>query len=305
MHHHDAKKHRHEPSASRMKCIDVSNIVRSYRIRQREDMASALDAGDAPDGVFPGKSLPFHGPRGSAVENGSVFPHHSERYMKVRIRPIGLALAMLILAAGQAKASDLIINGDFSAPDAATLPNNGSVYKFIYAGDPSLTGWTVTNGSVETDVTVPTFGAPTASGNPQNLDLDGNSAGTIAQSFATIVGQTYSLAFYYSNNVYAPVSGAAATISVTGSSLTPFVITHMGATYGSLDWQYAQQTFVGTSASATLTFASNDPPSDTTGILLDNVSVAGVPEPSSIILLALGGGGLVAFARRWRSRRTS
>ena len=126
------------------------------------------------------------------------------------MRPIGLAMAMLILAAGQAKAGNLIINGDFSQPDAATLPNDGSVYKFVYAGDPSLTGWTVTNGSVETDVTIPTFGAPTASGNPQNLDLDGNSAGTIAQSFATIAGQSYSLAFYYSDNPYGP--GAAATV---------------------------------------------------------------------------------------------
>ena len=172
--------------------------------------------------------------------------------MKVRMRPIGLAMAMLILAAGQAKAGNLIINGDFSQPDAATLPNDGSVYKFVYAGDPSLTGWTVTNGSVETDVTIPTFGAPTASGNPQNLDLDGNSAGTIAQSFATTAGQSYSLAFYYSDNPYGP--GAAATVSVTDSSLTPLVITHSDATYGSLDWQYVQETFVATSNSATLTF---------------------------------------------------
>ena len=80
--------------------------------------------------------------------------------MKVRIRPIGLAMAMLVVATGQAKAGNLIINGDFSQPDAATLPNDGSVYKFVYAGDPSLTGWTVTNGSVETDVTIPTFGPP-------------------------------------------------------------------------------------------------------------------------------------------------
>jgi hypothetical protein len=107
--------------------------------------------------------------------------------MKDRLFPIGLAMAILVVAAGHASAGELIINGDFSAPNAATLPNDGSVYKFVYAGDPSLTGWSVTNGSVETDVTSPTFGAPTASGHPQNLDLDGNSAGTITQSFATTV----------------------------------------------------------------------------------------------------------------------
>ena len=74
------------------------------------------------------------------------------------------------------------------------------------------------SGSVETDSTLPVFGAPTASGNPQNLDLDGNNPGTMSQSFSTTVGQTYSLDFFYSNNIYG--SGGAATVSVTGSSLS-------------------------------------------------------------------------------------
>ena len=136
---------------------------------------------------------------------------------------------------------------------------------------------------------------PTASGNPQNLDLDGNSAGTISQSFATIAGQTYNLAFFYSNNPYGP--GAAATVSVTGSSLSPLVITHTDAVAGSLDWQSIHTTFVATGSSSTLTFASNDPSWNTTGILLDNVSVCSVPEPSSITLLGLGGLGITAIAR--------
>lgn len=215
--------------------------------------------------------------------------------MKNRMGPIGLAAAILVVAAGHASAGDLIINGNFSEPNAATLPNDGSVYKFVYAGDPSLTGWTVTSGSVETDLTTSTFGTSTASGNPQNLDLDGNSAGTIAQSFATTMGQTYSLSFYYSDNPYG--SGAAATVSASDSSLTPLSITHSDAAYGSLNWQYVQVNFIATSTSSTLTFASNDPASSTTGILLDNVRVSAVPEPSSIVLFGLGGLGVVAIAR--------
>jgi choice-of-anchor C domain-containing protein len=222
--------------------------------------------------------------------------------MKVGTTPIGLAMATLVLAAGQAQAGNLIINGDFSAPNAATAPNDGSVYKFVYAGDPSLTGWTVASGSVETDLTAVTFGTPTASGNPQNLDLDGNSAGTITQSFATTVGKTYSLDFYYSDNPYGP--GAAATVSVSDSSLIPLLITHSDATYGSLNWQYVHESFVATSTSATLAFTSNDSPSNTTGILLDNVSVASVPEPSSITQLGLGGIGLALIVGWRRFRRT-
>lgn len=211
--------------------------------------------------------------------------------MKIRMRPIGLAITILILAAGQTRAGNLIINGDFSVPDA------GGNYTIVNAGDTSLTGWTVVSGSVETDSTLPVFGAPTASGNPQNLDLDGNNPGTMSQSFSTSVGQTYSLDFFYSNNIYG--SGGAATVSVTGSSLSES-ISHSGATYGSLNWSSFAETFVATSTTATLTFASTDVPSSSTGILLDNVSVSAVPEPSSVILLGLGGLGLTARLLRRR-----
>jgi hypothetical protein len=203
--------------------------------------------------------------------------------------------------------ADSIINGDFSEPNAATLPNDGSVYKFIYAGDPSLTGWTVTNGSVATIVVAATFGAPSPSGNPQDLDLDGNSAGTISQSFATTPGASYTLSFNYYNDPTGDSIPAAATVSVSGSNLASQIITHGDSAVGDLYYSSFSGDFTANSSSATLTFASNDSASSAGGIVLDAVSVspavATVPLPSTLGLSAVCMLG-IGTARLLRSKLT-
>ena len=255
----------------------------------------------------PAASLPrlfllLRGLHGPAPGNESqFFLNIWSTNMQLQILPIGLTMALLVLAVGHASAADLIINGDFSAPDASTLPNDGSVYKFVYAGDPSLTGWTVTNGSVETDLTIPTFGAPTASGNPQNLDLDGNSAGTISQSFATTAGQAYTLAFFYSNNPYGP--GAAATVTIS-DSLTDTALDHPLGRGGRLSGLAVRPGDVRRDFNCGDAHVHLERPGlGYHGILLDNVSVAAV-QPSSMTLLGLGSLGIAAIARRRRNRRS-
>jgi choice-of-anchor C domain-containing protein len=206
------------------------------------------------------------------------------------------ALAASALSSGSALAANLLVNGSFESG-----PNPGSFSTFN-ATSTAITGWTLTNGSIDY------IGSYwTASNGSRSLDLVGccATAGTIAQTFNTVAGKTYKVTFDlwanpdggapYPRLAYANVGAGNLTFSSNG-----------GGSNAAPNWLGNSFSFVaGAGPTTTLSF-SGDLASSTGsagvayGAALDNVSVT-VPEPASWALM-IAGFGLVGAATRRRSK---
>ena len=216
---------------------------------------------------------------------------------------ISLALSLFTASAAT------ILNGSFET----TTPAVGTGACGIFAsGSTSISGWTVV-GPAGTDVGVcnTAFVQSGISFLAQDglnwLDLTGlnsNNAEGVQQAVATISGDSYTLSFWVGNvdNPATPF-GVTSTVNVfaNGASLGAFTnnCTTCTTTQG---WKQFSNTFTATSALTTLTFLNADPAGDNTNgldnlVLTDN-GPAGVPEPSSIVLVGSGLFGLAAWLRR-------
>ncbi len=121
---------------------------------------------------------------------------------------------------------------------------------------------------------------------PTNLKLgltpwmNGVSAGTIRQTFATVPGQAYQLSFCYANNPDGPAQSATATVSVTGASpRLNWNISHAGSTPSQMNYTRFLGTFIAGSTMTTLQFASTT--TGAYGIVLSAVSVTAVDTTPS------------------------
>lgn len=151
-------------------------------------------------------------------------------------------------------------------------------------------GWTVSNGAVDT-IGNPGF-YDLIPGNGRYIDLDGsqNLAGVFSNSVNLAANTTYVMTFSLAGNHR---GYGADTVDVAfGSSSAQYVLNSSDALT-----QYSLAFTTG--AGGATGFSFHNQGGDNVGAMLDNVSIAAVPEPETYAML-LAGLGLVSFAARRR-----
>lgn len=208
-----------------------------------------------------------------------------------------LAAVAVCLVPNSASAANLLVNGGFEAPVV------GDPCCITSPPDP-IPGWQATP---NVNVVNGTFNGSPAGTNlafegNQYLDLVGQGGfGTISQTFNTVVGQTYTLSFAYSHNLFSGLQSASANFTVGGIDLVDS-ITHSTGSTSDLNWLLYSGNFVASNSSTILSF-NNTVGGPNEGIFLDAVSVAAVPEPGTWALMILGFGA-VGGAMRLRNRKS-
>ena len=203
-----------------------------------------------------------------------------------------LPAVFLILLPGVAHADAILINGSFEL--GPPVPTNDID---IAAGSAAITGWLVAGGSIDY-----LGSAWDVSDGTRAIDLDGRDAtfSSISQTFSTTPGAEYLVTFDLSGNPQGDSSLKAMRVIVEGVS-QDYTFDTTGQTLDMLMWQSLSFSFIAQDATATLAFTSLSSSPSSFGALIDNVSVAPVPEPSTALLLATGVGiGLRGALRRSR-----
>ena len=184
----------------------------------------------------------------------------------------------------QADPVSLIVNGSFEdAPPVRTFLN-------IAAGASSLKAWQVTGEGI--DIVNDVYWK--ASHGTRSVDLDGSarsrtsppySHGGVAQTFGTISGTRYLVAFDMAGNTAAPPALKPMRVSAAGQSME-FAFDITGKTFRSMGWLPKSWTFTARDATTTLEFRSlTVSPQTGFGPAIDNVSVTALDatQPLSVI----------------------
>ncbi|GBE99231.1 choice-of-anchor C family protein [Microcystis aeruginosa NIES-298] len=201
-----------------------------------------------------------------------------------------MAVSALIVTPVQA--ANLIQNGSF---ETATV-NPGASFIGLGAGSTAITGWTVSQGSIDYIGTL-----WQASNGSRSLDLSGENAGGIQQTFNTTVGKTYRVTFDLAGNTFTSPTIKDMRVSAGGSS-ADFSFDTTGKSNSNMGWLSKSWDFTANSTTTTLEFISLT--NSFAGPALDNVSVIAlsppsIPEPSSVLgLLSLGVLGIGSALKR-------
>ncbi len=220
--------------------------------------------------------------------------------MKQTNKYIGISLAVTLAAASSATAQNLLVNGDFE--DSTDV--SGSWFEVINSGwklDPGTTdgramSWTGRGTQLQNNegltgiLSVPglgQFAGMSVSFSPATEEY--------YQMVPTVIGQEYSLSGLIGNaesaaKVTPQPNTAVAAIFVDGVA----VVTEEEA-----DWHIFSYNFKAANTSTKISYGFTQ--ADGTGsqdMIVDNMSLTAVPEPSSALLLGLGSLGLMVRRKR-------
>ena len=220
--------------------------------------------------------------------------------MKSIKKTLVLLTALVLCAAAQSHAANLITNGNFEDPDLGP----GFAFQGIGAGSTALTGYTVGGGGVEL-FGVGVFNSdPLPGGGGQKVQLQGgggsqppSTQGSLTQAITLELGSIYTVSFDY--------------IKRPGTDFGNGTVTFNDQTFsfvGTDTWQ--NFTFTSTPApttSGTISFIGVNPITGVDGsgnnvfgnnaAIIDNVSVNAVPEPGTVASIMAGGVALLGLSR--------
>jgi choice-of-anchor C domain-containing protein len=214
----------------------------------------------------------------------------------------GTLAALSILAAASSVNAATIVNGGFESStltpaEAAQMTSQG--FATLSAGNTDLTGWSIGGAGIDY---IGSYWTP--AGGTHSIDLNALSAGSIFQTVATVVGQTYQVSFDLAGNPDGAPIVKLAIADATGLPGAAYLFDTTGKTKTNMGWTAFTYDFTADSTATTLTFSNSNQSGFTTpyGAALDNISISSVPEPTSWALMLVGFGGLGMAVRSRRSR---
>ncbi|MER0244645.1 choice-of-anchor C family protein [Streptomyces sp. HSW2009] len=200
----------------------------------------------------------------------------------VSVRPYVTAIAVLGLlgaGTGTALAAPIQQHGPTSTTHSTTAASSIDDGSFEYPAAPansftnvptggSIGPWAVTAGNVDHIGR----GFWQAADRDQSVDLNGGTAGTIAQTFPTTPGKTYEVSYALASNPGGVPTVKTGRALINGQNFQDFSFDSTGKTVTNMGYVGRHFTFVARSASTTLSFASTTPNS-AYGPVIDDVVV--------------------------------
>jgi len=186
-----------------------------------------------------------------------------------RLSSAVLLLLLVMVASGRTAHANLIENGGF---ELGQVPNPCFIFD-IGVGSTLITGWTVSQGTIDWDGPPPCSVTPGAGAH--SLDLVGQiGIGGIQQTFATTPGKCYKISFDLAGNPGAPPTIKPIAVNINGVNVFNDTFSIAGKSASNMGWVRKSVKFVATSPSTTVEFVSDVRPSGGTlnaGANLDNV----------------------------------